>query len=519
MKRITLLALLTLLVSLVAAVVPVRAQGEVAAFICKSYSGQLTGDTTWSPAECPDGYVISGNVLVPHGITLTILPGTRIKFASNPTLTIEGTLIARGTASQAITFTSNQANPAKGDWKGIIFKRSSTTATFDPAGNYLGGSVIQYAWIEYTASSAIWLDSAAPYLDHNTMRYGQGVGIGGQVAGTFHVTANLIEGYDREGISVSASINPPSVSRIQPVLIAGNTIRGNQRKAIGVARGRIVQIKNNIITNNDDGMSFNASEFGIISGNIISDNIYVGSGLFSLGGISVGGNITIEGNTITNNQGNGGIIVTGPGVKITNNNIYNNSKRSPIDGSLTNRNLTVNVSRTNSDPIDVRMNWWGTNDILAIEDGIFDYRENASSQEAVYEPWLTQPVEVNPVQSPGLVGTYLNGRPGSYFTFVGGGFLANGPVILTINGYALDTIQADANGYFRLILATDQADLGSYILSARADTDQSGTSLTASAAFTVDVVAPLRARDGSGVEMTVPAGLLRNLVYLPLLQR
>ncbi|MEI6775482.1 MAG: hypothetical protein WCK70_01130, partial [Chloroflexales bacterium] len=78
MKRLTvplILAAFTLLLTLGFAS-PSHAWVGPNAFVCDSYSGQIAADTTWSPTECPSGYIITGNVLVQQGITLSILPGT-----------------------------------------------------------------------------------------------------------------------------------------------------------------------------------------------------------------------------------------------------------------------------------------------------------------------------------------------------------------------------------------------------------------------------------------------------------
>ena len=89
-------------------------------------SGALTGDEAWSGEVA-----VTGDVTVPSGVTLTIEPGTVVRFlalsddqsgganSSRSELIVEGTLSAVGTAGSPIVFTSSSANPAKGDWYGI----------------------------------------------------------------------------------------------------------------------------------------------------------------------------------------------------------------------------------------------------------------------------------------------------------------------------------------------------------------------------------------------------------------
>ena len=71
-------------------------------------------------------YVLKGWVYIEDGATLTIEPGTIIKGDKNTKAAIiakrGGKLIAKGTASAPIVFTSNQAAGSRkpGDWGGII---------------------------------------------------------------------------------------------------------------------------------------------------------------------------------------------------------------------------------------------------------------------------------------------------------------------------------------------------------------------------------------------------------------
>ena len=86
-------------------------------------SGTIDEDTTWSPL---DGvYVINGNVTVNAGVTLSIEPGTIIKF--DPTLyssyyhysmTVNGILDAQGTVDDPIYFTSLRDDTVGGDTNG-----------------------------------------------------------------------------------------------------------------------------------------------------------------------------------------------------------------------------------------------------------------------------------------------------------------------------------------------------------------------------------------------------------------
>ena len=80
----------------------------------------ITKDTTWSGTV-----ILRGQNVVRRGVTLTIEPGTVIKFPwvdadgdgiGDGELTVEGRLIARGTTAKPILFTSGKKDPAPKDW-------------------------------------------------------------------------------------------------------------------------------------------------------------------------------------------------------------------------------------------------------------------------------------------------------------------------------------------------------------------------------------------------------------------
>ena len=86
----------------------------------------LQGNLTTQTLTAGQAYLLKGQTFVPSGVTLTIPAGTVIKGdkASKATLIVQpgGKLIAEGTASNPVVFTS--AQPAggrdRGDWGGIV---------------------------------------------------------------------------------------------------------------------------------------------------------------------------------------------------------------------------------------------------------------------------------------------------------------------------------------------------------------------------------------------------------------
>lgn len=81
--------------------------------------------------------MVTGDVTVMPGVTLTIEPGVQVRFNGNYALGVRGTLLAEGLAGQEILFTSNLASPAPGDWGVLDFRSGSRY------------SHVQHAIIEY----------------------------------------------------------------------------------------------------------------------------------------------------------------------------------------------------------------------------------------------------------------------------------------------------------------------------------------------------------------------------------
>lgn len=93
------------------------------AFGQTNVSGGIFSNTTWTVANSP--YIVTDTIVVFPGVTLTIQPGVQVKFTSNTRLEIrQSRLIALGTITDSITFTSNALSPTAGVWLDIFFNQS-----------------------------------------------------------------------------------------------------------------------------------------------------------------------------------------------------------------------------------------------------------------------------------------------------------------------------------------------------------------------------------------------------------
>lgn len=90
-------------------------------------SGTISSDTTWMLDNSP--YIVVGNITVAAGATLTVEPGVEVRFSTGRWLQVSnngGSLVAQGTASQPITFTSSLTMPVAGSWRYLYFAADST---------------------------------------------------------------------------------------------------------------------------------------------------------------------------------------------------------------------------------------------------------------------------------------------------------------------------------------------------------------------------------------------------------
>ena len=108
---------------------------------------ELTANTTWTASNI---YLIKGFYYVRDGVTLTIEPGTVIRGDKDTkgSLIIErgAKLIAEGTSTQPIVFTSNQAAGSRsyGDWGGVILCGKAVINVAGGVAQIEGGPTSQY---------------------------------------------------------------------------------------------------------------------------------------------------------------------------------------------------------------------------------------------------------------------------------------------------------------------------------------------------------------------------------------
>ncbi|CAL2102592.1 conserved protein of unknown function [Tenacibaculum sp. 190130A14a] len=134
--------------------------------------GNYTSDLSLDPTKC---YTITGPTIFENGTTLTIPAGTTIKAAATGAdvylaIAQGAKIMAEGTSSQPIIFTSAATTPNAGDWGGLILlgkapinsvAGGTATSTSEIASLPYGGNVandnsgiLRYVRVEYSGGKA-----------------------------------------------------------------------------------------------------------------------------------------------------------------------------------------------------------------------------------------------------------------------------------------------------------------------------------------------------------------------------
>ena len=322
-------------------------------------SGTISTNTTWTGV---DTVKVTGNIYINDGISLTIDPGIIVEFQGHYKLDVDGRLLAEGTATDSITFTTNDTtgfhNFTHTGWNGIIF--NTTPATND-------SSIFSYCRIQYSKSAdcgalfikdfnKIRISNCLITKTHMTATYQQHISgaivcHGGDILlrkskiihntsqwgeyGTFGGHAMVIidcspivdscdlkynytwNNHDPSG----AQLYIKKVDSITKPFISSCRISTGDNSGTGiVSENAAPQLINNIITDNITfGISLNNTTSGTsIIGNLIANN---NRGIY----LNATGEIVFTNNTIVASLVYGLEINAGSNLKIYNSIIYNNT--------------------------------------------------------------------------------------------------------------------------------------------------------------------------------------------------
>jgi hypothetical protein len=197
--------------------------------IDSTHSGTLIADEVWTPAGNP--HIVTGTLTIagaaPNGATLTIQPGVEVRFAQGASIEVgasnaPGTLIAEGTASSGILFTSNQATKTKGWWKYIRFNQQAVNCRLSFCTVEYGG--IYNTIYKYGGNLVIDTAEDAPVsLNNCTIKNSVSDGVSFRSTGLVNFSDNVITDNEHYGIKIYAD----QVRGIENSnTLAGNTLGG-----------------------------------------------------------------------------------------------------------------------------------------------------------------------------------------------------------------------------------------------------------------------------------------------------
>ncbi len=421
-------------------------------------SGTLKDDETWS-----GDIQLVGDVTVPYGITLTLLPGTTVRLParvdgthggsnnSKTELIVHGALLAEGSSIQPIVFTSDGGeDSAPGDWQGIYstgslilrhitveYAQTGITAIMEQDAD---GMTLRNGVVRSSAEDGIYIfcqNSAivSADIEENTISQNGRYGIhtyvfGGTSALTLQIGLNEIRNNGDDGIYIDTySGSAATIGLIDANLIQDNTGDGIYFYIHSSSGASDFQVRNNTIddvatginayfyyagsncsldvngndvTSSSTGMrvvSANSNIYPTVVDNVVQNNTNDGIRCEWSASESYLFSIRLEDNQVDGNNGNGVYLKVNGSASLRRNSLFDNS--------------LYDIRNDGATGIDAQQNWWGVDTTNQINAGanpknlsaIFDSFDDASKGEVDYGDWLAiyttpNPPTLNPVMSP-----------------------------------------------------------------------------------------------------------------------
>jgi parallel beta-helix repeat protein len=212
----------------------------------------VIGTGTWF-ANLP--YLATLDLVVEASSTLTLQPGTVVKFSASQDFIIRGALVASGTSTNPIVITSfkddayggdsgqdgSATRPNPGDWGTVYFADTSNDAI-----SVLENVLIRFGGAAYNYGSGssyadLTLDSASPRVDNSFFTRSSSYGVQMINASSPTFQGNVIADNTSHGLWLSPSSGPQ---------VSNNTFTHNGGYAAYVTGSSQVVFSNNTATNN-----------------------------------------------------------------------------------------------------------------------------------------------------------------------------------------------------------------------------------------------------------------------------
>ena len=291
----------------------------------------LTEDTTWRGQV-----LIEGSLTIAPQATLFITPGTRVRFRPSPgegagLLLIRGRIQAIGTKDSPITLTSDEINPAPGDWQGIM--------VFDS----IKKNLLEWCRVDF-AVTGITAEFSELALRQTTISHSRTgvVLLSSSVVITGGGAADCMTGFssrygdaDLGGVRFSGNHRGITVNG-GSLLLSASEVTGSEESAVE-ATGARLRIEGSSFVRNGAGMTLTKCR-GDLFGNRIEENRTVGLEFTE-------SPLRITGNRITGNRGTGVVIRSGGG------SLWENNLEGNGEGAL---------AVTGTEDVAAPGNWWGS---------------------------------------------------------------------------------------------------------------------------------------------------------------
>ncbi|MDY6868314.1 MAG: right-handed parallel beta-helix repeat-containing protein, partial [Chloroflexota bacterium] len=219
-------------------------------------SGTITENATWSQDHSP--YVISGSLTIDVGVTLTLEPGTVVKFYSTSSqLIVNGALSSIGNSTKPITFTSykddsvggdtngdgNTTSPAPGNWTAIRVNDTGVANFAFTRIRYGGYSSTYYGNLYLTQNAVVSMaNSTVAFSNYAGLR------LSNSTSGTtsqLSITDSIISDNNNRGIYVSVSSGGLSQVTVTGTRIENNSSTGFESNNVSGLNLTNSQINNN----------------------------------------------------------------------------------------------------------------------------------------------------------------------------------------------------------------------------------------------------------------------------------
>ena len=308
--------------------------------------GTVSGETRWDKSGSP--YIVSEDILVPKGSTLTIGPGVTLRFKENIAdqsgtnwfdleLIVEGTLKIEGAEADTVYLTSDATRPTWQDWQGIVVRGGDARAD-------IRGAHIEYSveGIRCTDGEVVLHDSSIQFCDQAGVHCINGRGV-------------------LDGLSETRIGN------------FGGTAIG-----VWLDTGSRVDIRNSFIVGVQNGLSYSRGSSGYLGYTVIT--LSTSNGLMIRNSDPEVTHTTVSGNEY------GVVLTAGATPSLKANNFFKNGVA----------DVWLREYRDKIVKIDLSGNFWGTEDLAEIEEQVLDGVDNPNEKAyAILEPFLQSAVSTD----------------------------------------------------------------------------------------------------------------------------